>query len=74
MHMSKRKARHSREVRGRHPMRIGYACLAVGVPGTALQTCRQSKADDAVLKAVIENNLTALRKMIQYNIEQGIGL
>ncbi|MDW7657342.1 MAG: UV DNA damage repair endonuclease UvsE [Bacillota bacterium] len=55
-------------------MRIGYACLAVGVPGTALHTCHQSKADDAVLKAVIEKNLTALRQLILYNIEQGIGL
>jgi UV DNA damage endonuclease len=60
--------------RGGHPMRIGYACLAIGVPGTALQTCRQNKADDAVLMAVIENNLAALRQMVQYNSDQGIGL
>lgn len=55
-------------------MRIGYACLAVGVPGTALRTCRQSNADEATLTAVIEHNLASLRQMVLYNIEQKIGL
>lgn len=55
-------------------MRIGYACLAVGVPGTALKTCRQNRADDDVLRSIIASNLNALSRMIAYNIGQGIHL
>lgn len=55
-------------------MRIGYACLAVGVPQTALKTCRQNRADDGVLQAIIASNLDALRRMVVYNIDQGIAL
>ncbi len=55
-------------------MRIGYACLALGVPGSDLKTCTQRNADESRLTSLIANNLQALERMVDYNLENGIRL
>ncbi len=55
-------------------MRIGYACLALGVPGSALKGCTQKNADEARLASLISNNLNALERMVDYNLANGIRL
>ena len=55
-------------------MRIGYACLALGVPGSELKTCTLRNADDQRLAALIAHNLAALERMVDYNLENGIRL
>lgn len=53
-------------------MKIGYACLAVGVPGTQQSTCRQKNATNEVLEDLIRHNLRALDRIIDYNIKKNI--
>lgn len=48
-------------------MRIGYACLTVGVPGTAFRTCLLKNASDHKLAEVIAHNLNALDHILDYN-------
>ena len=55
-------------------MRIGYACLTVGVPNTRLRSCRRQNASPAVLMETIAHNLAVLERMIDYNIACGIKL
>ncbi|MGD9474442.1 MAG: UV DNA damage repair endonuclease UvsE [Eubacteriaceae bacterium] len=55
-------------------MRIGYACLPVGVVDTEIKSCRIKNAKEKRLKELIEHNLFALDKMIEYNIANGIEL
>lgn len=55
-------------------MKIGYACLTIGVPGTQMKTCRKANATPERLAAIIDNNLNALEAMIDYNIRQGIAM
>jgi UV DNA damage endonuclease len=55
-------------------MRIGYACLALGVPGSELKTCTQRNADEARLAELIAHNLAALERMVDYNLANGIRL
>ncbi|MGE4353608.1 MAG: UV DNA damage repair endonuclease UvsE [Oscillospiraceae bacterium] len=55
-------------------MRIGYACLTLGVPGTDLRRCRIENADEERLCALISHNLDALQNMLAYNRQNGIGL
>lgn len=55
-------------------MGIGYACITIGVPGTALRTCTKKFATTQLLSEIIEHNLQALEKQIEYNIDQGISL
>ncbi len=55
-------------------MAIGYACLCVGVPGTALAHVTQRTATPERLREVTAANLRALMAMVAYNREQGIGL
>jgi UV DNA damage endonuclease len=55
-------------------MRIGYACLALGVPGSELKTCALRNADGGRLAALIAHNLQALERMVDYNLENGIRL
>lgn len=49
-------------------MRIGYACLTVGVPNTELKTCLLKNASDEKLTELIRHNLNALENMVDYNI------
>lgn len=55
-------------------MNIGYACLTVGVPGIKQRTCTMKNAEPNVLLSLIQSNLEALDKIIDYNIQNGIKL
>ncbi len=55
-------------------MRIGYACLLVGVADTGFKSCTKKKATEDHLMTVIDHNLTVLDKIIDYNIRHHIGL
>lgn len=55
-------------------MRIGYACLTVGVPNTELKTCLLKNASDEKLTELIKHNLNALENMIDYNINNQVEL
>jgi UV DNA damage endonuclease len=55
-------------------MAIGYACLALAVPGTTIKKCLLKNADEQRLRALITHNLDALERMIDYNISSGIKL
>ena len=53
-------------------MKIGYACLTVGVPDTQMRTCRKANATSENLMELIEQNLHSTEKMIDYNIKNDI--
>lgn len=53
-------------------MRIGYACLTVGVQNTDIRTCAQKNASEEKLKELISHNLTSLENIIDYNIKNDI--
>ncbi|AWW27646.1 UV DNA damage repair endonuclease UvsE [Acetobacterium sp. KB-1] len=55
-------------------MRIGYACLTVGVPNTELKTCLLKNVTDEKLTELIKHNLNALENMIDYNINNRVEL
>lgn len=55
-------------------MRIGYACLAIAVPGSEMKSCILKNADEQRLLSLIEHNLCSLEKLIDYNIRSGIRL
>ena len=53
-------------------MRIGYACLAVGVPETEIRGCILKNASDERLNNLIYHNLISLENIIDYNIRNNI--
>ncbi|HBG01906.1 MAG TPA: UV DNA damage repair endonuclease UvsE [Firmicutes bacterium] len=55
-------------------MNIGYACLALGVPGSEMKSCTRKNATEERLLSLIGHNLDALNTMIEYNIRNGIRL
>ena len=55
-------------------MNIGYACQIAGRPDLKITSCRLKNATDARLRGIITSNLSALEKMIEYNITRGIRL
>lgn len=55
-------------------MNIGYACLAVGVPGTNMKHCLMKDISEDRLCSLIGENLKALENLIDYNVEMGIKL
>lgn len=55
-------------------MSIGYACLALAVPGTSIKKCLIRNADGTRLRDLISRNLRALETMVDYNRESGIRL
>jgi UV DNA damage endonuclease len=55
-------------------MKIGYACLTIGVPDTELRTCLQKNASEEKLTELIKHNINALENMIDYNIKNNIRL
>lgn len=57
---------------GEDVINIGYACLALAVPGSAMKNCTLKNAGPDHLLALIQYNLEALEKLIEYNIAQGI--
>ncbi|MFO7611366.1 MAG: UV DNA damage repair endonuclease UvsE [Clostridia bacterium] len=54
--------------------RIGYACLALNVPGTGFRSCIQKNATDERLLEITAHNLGSLERLIDYNIENNIRL
>ena len=55
-------------------MRIGYACLTLGVPGTDLKDCLMKNASETRLRELISHNLGSLERMVDYNIQSNIRL
>lgn len=55
-------------------MAIGYACLVLGVPGTGMKGCLIKNASQERLSQLISENLQALERIIDYNIQSGIKL
>ena len=55
-------------------MNIGYACLTVGVFGVKQRTCIIKNATPDILMSLIQSNLAALDKIIDYNIKNNIRL
>lgn len=55
-------------------MNIGYACLAIAVPGSEMKSCILKNAREERLLYLINHNLNALDRMIDYNISKGIKL
>lgn len=55
-------------------MRIGYACVTVGVPYTGLKSCVMKNACEEKLSSLIAYNLNSLENIIDYNLENGIRL
>ncbi len=53
-------------------MRIGYACLAVALEGAQLKTCTRKNAVPERLLSLADENLSAMERMIDYNIENDI--
>ncbi len=55
-------------------MRIGYACLTVGVPNTDFKSCILKNASAEKLRELIAHNLKTLDNIIDYNIANQIHL
>jgi len=55
-------------------MRIGYACIAVGVEGANQRACIKKNASSDKLAELIEHNLNALETIIDYNAANKIFL
>ena len=55
-------------------MRIGYACLTVAVEQTSIRTCTLKNATPETLLSLAGENLFALERMVDYNIQTGIHL
>lgn len=53
-------------------MKIGFACLTVGVEGAGMRTCRKASATEENLKEIIQHNLQATETIIRYSIERGL--
>ena len=53
-------------------MKIGYACLTIGVPDTNFKTCLLKNASESNLYELIYHNLNALENIIDYNIQNKI--
>lgn len=53
-------------------MKIGYACLTVGVPDTPFKTVRKANATPERLTELIDHNLQSLDKMLDYNQKNGL--
>ncbi|NLV50326.1 MAG: UV DNA damage repair endonuclease UvsE [Clostridiales bacterium] len=55
-------------------MKIGYACLALAVPGSGMKSCALKNADADHLISLIGHNLDSLERLADYNIKNGISL
>ncbi len=53
-------------------MRIGFACLTVGVRETALKSCNQKNANEDHLLYLIRHNLEVLDRMLQYDVQHKV--
>jgi len=48
-------------------MRIGYACLLVGVEGTTIRTCRLNSTTHERMASLVSQNLHTLNRILDYN-------
>jgi len=55
-------------------MKIGYACITLGVYGIKQHSCRIKNATPERLKALIESNITTLDQTLDYNLDNDIKL
>jgi UV DNA damage endonuclease len=55
-------------------MNLGYACLAVGVANTQIKSCILANATESRIAELIEQNLDAVARMLDYNGKMGIHL
>lgn len=55
-------------------IRFGYACLALGVPGTEMRSCTLRTASPEKLREITAHNLRALERLVDYNVKNGIRL
>ena len=55
-------------------MKIGYACIAIGVADTNYKTCTIKNANYERLAQLISHNLYSLENLIDYNIKNNIKL
>ncbi len=55
-------------------MKIGYACVAIAVPGSGMKNCTLKHATEEHLLSLINHNLNSLNCIIDYNIKNGIRL
>ena len=53
-------------------IQVGYACLALGVTGSAQKTCTLRTTTPQKLCEVIGANLAALQQLVWYNAANGI--
>ncbi len=49
-------------------MKIGYACLAIGVEGTSFSTCQLKNLTEPRLQEAIVHNLRSLENLLDYNL------
>jgi len=57
-----------------HKMKIGYACLTAGVPGTEMKGCIAKNANNENLQNIISINLDSLINILKYNVDNNIRL
>lgn len=55
-------------------MSIGYACQTIGVSDTDLKSCLMKNVSETRMSDLIAHNLSALEKILDYNIENKIRL
>lgn len=55
-------------------MKIGYACICLGVDNTSQRTCTQKYATEEKLKEIMEHNLRSLKTILEYNVQHHIFL
>lgn len=55
-------------------MRVGYACLTIGVLDANFKSCTAKNANIENLQRIIEHNLNSLNNIIEYNIKNNIKL
>lgn len=55
-------------------MRIGYACLALGIPDTGIRGLTLAKTREETLLDVTGHNLASLQRLLEYNRQAGIRL
>lgn len=55
-------------------MRIGYACLALGIPDTGIRGLTLAKTREETLLDVTGHNLASLGRLLEYNRQAGIRL
>lgn len=53
-------------------MKIGYPCITTSLPCTTSSTFRLASFSEERFLATVENNLTCLQKILEYNVNSGL--